>query len=423
MAAIICLEHVAKRFGALVAMDDLSLQLEEREALGVIGPNGAGKTTMFNIVTGSVRADRGSIFFEGREITHLRSFERCRRGISRSFQIPCPFAGMTVFENLLVGATFGDKKREREAYDSCLEVLETTGLLAKANVKAGSLTLLDRKRLELARALTTKPTAALSITVRGSQRSTWVRRAMPSNGKLLETRGLVAFYGDFQALFGIDLWVEAGETIAVIGSNGACKSTLLKSIMGLLKTAAQSIRFEGEPIGGGPAHRIVARGIAIVPEGRRLFPSLTVEENLLMGGYGRRRGSWNLSEVYKLFPVLQERRNAPSNTLSGGQQQMAAVGRALMANPKVLLCDEISLGLAPLIIKDLYATLRGVAATGVTVVVVEQDIRQAMAVADRVYCLQEGRVALEGQPFATAPRLVWPLRYHSKRASRGFQRG
>jgi branched-chain amino acid transport system ATP-binding protein len=221
---------------------------------------------------------------------------------------------------------------------------------------------------------------------------------MPSNGKLLETRGLVAFYGDFQALFAIDLWVEPGETIAVIGSNGAGKSTLLKSIMGLLKTDAQSIWFEGAPIGGGPTHRIVARGIAIVPEGRRLFPSLTVEENLLMGGYARRRGSWNLSEVYKRFPILQERRNAPSNTLSGGQQQMAAVGRALMANPKVLLCDEISLGLAPLIIKDLYATLRGVAATGVTVVVVEQDIRQAMAMADRVYCLQEGRVALEGRP-------------------------
>jgi branched-chain amino acid transport system ATP-binding protein len=167
MAAIIRLEHVAKRFGALVAMDDLSLQLEEREALGVIGPNGAGKTTMFNIVTGSVRADRGSIFFEGREITHLRSFERCRRGISRSFQIPCPFAGMTVFENLLVGATFGDNKREREAYAACLEVLETTGLLAKANVKAGSLTLLDRKRLELARALATRPKVLLLDEIAG----------------------------------------------------------------------------------------------------------------------------------------------------------------------------------------------------------------------------------------------------------------
>jgi branched-chain amino acid transport system ATP-binding protein len=220
---------------------------------------------------------------------------------------------------------------------------------------------------------------------------------MPSEGVLLETRGLVAFYGDFQALFGIDFSVAEGDTVAIIGSNGAGKSTLLKSVMGLLRAARQSVWFEGKPIGGYPTHEIVARGIAMIPEGRRLFPSLTVEENLLIGAYRKRPGPWDLNSLYKLFPILRERRTSASTALSGGQQQMAAIGRALMANPKLLLCDEISLGLAPSIIKDIYGALRRIAATGTTVLVVEQDIKQAMAFADHVYCFRVGRVALAGR--------------------------
>jgi branched-chain amino acid transport system ATP-binding protein len=220
---------------------------------------------------------------------------------------------------------------------------------------------------------------------------------MPSEGTLLETRRLVAFYGDFQALFGVDFSVARGETVAIIGSNGAGKSTLLKSIVGLLKAESQAVWFDGKPIGGFPTHRIVAQGIAMIPEGRRLFPSLTVEENLLIGAYNKRQGHWDLDSVYRLFPVLKERRNIAGTALSGGQQQMGAIGRALMANPRLLLCDEISLGLAPLIIKDIYVALRQVSAFGTTVLVVEQDVKQAMSFADRVYCLQEGRVALEGR--------------------------
>ena len=167
MNAILRLDHVSKRYGALLVMDDLSMHLAEGEALGVIGPNGAGKTTMLNVITGSTRADRGSIFFEQNEITTWSSFERCRIGIARSFQIPHPFAGMTVFENVLVGAVFGSGKREVDAYDWCLEILETTGLLTKSNLKAGTLTLLDRKRLELARALATKPKVLLLDEIAG----------------------------------------------------------------------------------------------------------------------------------------------------------------------------------------------------------------------------------------------------------------
>lgn len=216
---------------------------------------------------------------------------------------------------------------------------------------------------------------------------------------LLETRKLTAFYGDFQALYGVDTRLEASETIAIIGANGAGKSTFLKAIAGLISSPADSVLLDGAPIGTKAAADVVRLGVALVPEGRRLFPSLSVEENLLIGGYGRSMpGPWSLDRVYALFPVLKERRKLAAPILSGGQQQMAAIGRALMANPRVLLCDEISLGLAPIIIADIYAALPEIKAEGTGVVLVEQDIVQAMKVADRVYCFQEGRVSLEGRP-------------------------
>lgn len=216
---------------------------------------------------------------------------------------------------------------------------------------------------------------------------------------LLQTRRLTAFYGDFQALYGIDTTLEKGETIAIIGANGAGKSTFLKAIAGLIQGAADSVLLDGSPIGARPAADIVKLGIALVPEGRRLFPSLNVEENLLIGGYGRKApGPWTLDRVYALFRILKERRVSATPTLSGGQQQMAAIGRALMSNPRILLCDEISLGLAPIIIADIYAALPQIKAEGTSVVLVEQDIVQAMKVADRVYCFQEGRLSLTGRP-------------------------
>src|SRR5690348_12665683 len=215
-------------------------------------------------------------------------------------------------------------------------------------------------------------------------------------GSLLEVRELTAFYGDFQALFGVSLTVARGEVVAVIGANGAGKSTLLRSIAGLMPARRDAVVFDGEPIGALPAHRVVARGIALVPEGRRLFPSLTVEENLLIGGQVRRPGPWSLARIYDLFPRLAERRGFPSTALSGGEQQMVALGRALMSNPKLLLCDEISLGLAPIVVRQIYARLPSIVAEGSSLVIVEQDIVQALKAANHVYCLQEGRVALTG---------------------------
>jgi branched-chain amino acid transport system ATP-binding protein len=215
---------------------------------------------------------------------------------------------------------------------------------------------------------------------------------------MLGVRQLVAFYGDFQALFGIDADVAEGERIALIGSNGAGKSTFLNSIAGLMRSASDSIIFEGAPIGALGAADIATLGIALVPEGRRLFPSLTVEENLRMGAFNRRKGPWTLERIFDVFPVLEAKRKAPAPSLSGGQQQMVAIGRALMSNPRLLMCDELSLGLAPAVVKEVYAALvRVCAEDGLAVVLVEQDIELARTMSDRTYCFTHGTVSLSGR--------------------------
>ncbi|KAB7883143.1 ABC transporter ATP-binding protein [Poseidonibacter ostreae] len=215
---------------------------------------------------------------------------------------------------------------------------------------------------------------------------------------ILECNNLIAKYGDFQALFGIDFHLDEGETVAIIGSNGAGKSTFLKSITGLISVDTTSIKLNNKDIGGVEADEIAKLGISMVPEGRKLFPSLTVEENLLIGKESQREGKWTLEKIYEIFPILKERRLSPGTALSGGQQQMVAIGRGLMSNPKVLLCDEISLGLAPVIVKDIYAIFPEIKKEGISIVIVEQDINQALKVSDRVYCFQEGKVSLQGKP-------------------------
>jgi branched-chain amino acid transport system ATP-binding protein len=215
---------------------------------------------------------------------------------------------------------------------------------------------------------------------------------------LLSVRNLSAFYGDFQALFGVSLDAGEGETVAVIGANGAGKTTLLRALAGALAVPRGAVEFAGRPVGGRPAHALVDLGIVLVPEGRKIFPSLSVRENLEIGGYRRRAGPWTLERVCRVFPVLGERRHQPGINLSGGEQQMLAIGRGLMANPRLLLVDEISLGLAPVVVKRLYEVLGSVHREGTTLVVVEQDVSQVLAVAQRVYCLRKGAIALEGVP-------------------------
>jgi branched-chain amino acid transport system ATP-binding protein len=215
---------------------------------------------------------------------------------------------------------------------------------------------------------------------------------------LLEIEDLDLFYGDFQALYGVSLRVEEAEVVAMIGANGAGKSTLLGAIAGLARSAPAAVRFDDDEIGDRPAHRRAAMGIVLVPEGRRVFPSLTVRENLQVGAYGRRPGTWTERRVFELFPILGQIRSRRGSVLSGGEQQALAIGRALMANPRLLLMDEISLGLAPIVVKQLYQAIPAIVSEGTTLVVVEQDVTQALRIANRAYCLLEGRISLQGSP-------------------------
>jgi branched-chain amino acid transport system ATP-binding protein len=217
---------------------------------------------------------------------------------------------------------------------------------------------------------------------------------------LLEIDGVDAGYGDFQALFEISLAVEEGETVAVIGANGAGKSTLLRTVAGLLPVRRGDIRFAGRSIAGVSAHERVGLGLALVPEGRRIFPSLSVEENLRIGAFRRRAGPWTAERVIDTFPLLGRLLQRSAARLSGGEQQALAIGRGLMSNPRLLLLDEVSLGLAPVVVKQLYDALPAIRTAGTTLLMVEQDINQALAAADHVSCLLEGRVSLSGRPAA-----------------------
>ncbi len=215
---------------------------------------------------------------------------------------------------------------------------------------------------------------------------------------LLSLEAIDVHYGDFQAIYALDLHIDEGETLAVIGANGAGKSTMLKTIAGLLTPTSGAVRFEGNDISRTPPFKRVPMGIALTPEGRKIFRSLTVEENLKVGAHVKRPGPWDLAKVYEAFPLVADRKDRLGVNLSGGEQQAAAIARALMSNPKLLLLDEVSLGLAPVVVEQIYDALPAITAQGTTVLVVEQDVNQSMKVADRVQCLLEGRTVLEGAP-------------------------
>ncbi|MAU20119.1 MAG: ABC transporter ATP-binding protein [Martelella sp.] len=219
--------------------------------------------------------------------------------------------------------------------------------------------------------------------------------------ELLSTHGLVARYGDFQALYDVDVAIDEGEIIALIGANGAGKSTFLRAVMGLLSVKPDMVSLDGRPIGGTPTDQMVQKGVAIVPEGRRLFTGMSVNDNLRVAidqvGSRGRKGGWTLERVQQLFPILVEKGRVPVQNLSGGQQQMVSIGRALLCQPRLLLCDEISLGLAPKVIREIYAVLPEIRAQGTSIVLVEQDVGLAKSASDRLYCMLEGRVTLSGR--------------------------
>jgi branched-chain amino acid transport system ATP-binding protein len=220
----------------------------------------------------------------------------------------------------------------------------------------------------------------------------------PAAQPLLEVRDLIVQHGQLRALEGISLRVFPAEVYAIIGANGAGKSTLLRTIAGLHRPTAGSVVFDGKDVTGLRPERRARQGIVMVPEGRRLFGSLTVEENLRVGAAYARAGPWTIERVYEMFDWMKDRRKQRAAQLSGGEQQSVAIGRALVANPRVLLLDELSLGLAPVVIQRIYGMLPQILATGLTVLLVEQDVSQALRVASRIQCLLEGRTTLEGEP-------------------------
>jgi branched-chain amino acid transport system ATP-binding protein len=215
---------------------------------------------------------------------------------------------------------------------------------------------------------------------------------------LLEVRDLTVYHGQLRALDNVTFNVEAGEVYAIIGANGAGKSTLLRTISGLNHARSGTITFDGRDVTKLRTERRATQGLVMVPEGRRLFPSLTLEENLQVGATYARKGDWTIARIYEVFPWMRERRNQRTEQMSGGEQQSVAIGRALVANPRVLLLDELSLGLAPVVVQRIYATLPQILATGITALIVEQDVSQALRVATHIHCLLEGRTTLQGIP-------------------------
>ncbi len=498
-------DQLTKRFGGVTAVSEVSLQVRPGEAVGVIGPNGAGKSSLLKMLAGVYRPDAGTVHLDGTRIDTLRAHHVPRRGVALAHQIPRPFPSLTVRQNLVVAAGASHSwLPQRHQHANIDAVLDRCQLSGKAARVAATLPLLDRKRLELARAVASNPsvllldevaaglvgdeleqvielvrglhTEGLSVVlvehVEGVVRSLVSRvivlewghiiaegtpaqievdprvqevylgtgqpaatvatattparplaAGVPERPSLLqrlarptgtgspdstappalELTGIVAGYGDLIAVRDVSLSVRQGEVVAVLGANGAGKSTLAAVASGLVSPAAGTIRLDGTDVTARSAHDRARAGIAHCPEGRKIFAQLTVRENLTLAAplrLAQREVGDRLEAVHAIFPVLAERAAQQAGTFSGGQQQMLAIGRALMSRPRVLICDEISLGLAPVAIDVLYEALRAVNAAGVAILLVEQSVHRSAALADRAYVLERGRVSYDGNPAA-----------------------
>jgi len=465
---------VGKTFGGVRAVDNVSLELQAGEVLGIVGPNGAGKSTLIGLLSGAIPGD-GSVELFGERVTAIGAQGRARRGVGRTHQVPRPFGRMTVLENLLVAQRHGARASRHAALDEAHRILARCGLHEFADTPASELGLLRLKRLELARALAVRPRILLldeigaglieselrelidligslrgeveailivehvldlirgccdrllvldggrllisglpgevlrdqrvAAVYLGTSGGAQVRhgngRPHRGSGPLLEVRGIAARYGTFRALEDVSFRVAAGEVVTLLGANGAGKTTTARAISGMLPISAGEIWFAGQRTDRLRAHDIARLGLAHCMEGRRVFGDLTTEENLLLGARAAASAaerSRRLGSVYDLFPALRERRGNSGVALSGGEQQMLAIGRALMAAPRLVIFDEISLGLAPITVDRLYEALAAINANGTAMLVIEQNVERGLALADRVTVLEKGRVARAGTP-------------------------
>jgi branched-chain amino acid transport system ATP-binding protein len=470
--AALRIDGVGKRFGGVTALEGADLAVAAGEAVGVIGPNGAGKSTLLKLIAGIYRPDSGHIRFGRHRLERLAPHRITRLGIALAHQVPQPFTGLTVRDNIRIGS-MAARPRMREA--ELAEVLALCQLDGKSARPASSLRVLDLKRLEVARALATRPQVlmldevAAGLVGRDLDRAIELIRGVHARGitvvlvehiervvrelvdrvlvldwgrpiaegtpeeiaasplvrkvylgeggqsaavpaprtdsgtaaDALVLDGVSAGYAGMLALRDFSLRVQAGQIVSVLGANGAGKSTLCATIMGAVPARAGTVQALGRDITSLPVHERARLGIAYCQEGRHIFTDLSVTENLELGAplsLGKSEIRARLERVHAVFPVLAERAQQRAGTMSGGQQQMLAVGRALMANPSVLICDEISLGLAPVAIDALYQALAEINAQGVAILLVEQNVRRALGVSDHAVVLSRGRVSYRGDP-------------------------
>lgn len=508
---LIVAEGLVKKYGGVVATDNVSLELGRGQVMGIIGPNGAGKSTLIGLLGGALTPSQGRIVFNGEDVTGLSASHRARLGIGRTYQIPRPFLDMTVRENLLA-ARFSLHPFEAgaKAHLACNAILERCGLADVADLNGRDMPLLRRKRLEVARALALEPKLLLldevgaglvdsevtelielikslrhdvegiiiiehvlrvvreccerllvinfgkkfaegaTSEVMASDEVAAVylgtahsdKKPAQPKGKdsdrfevpvpahagavsglvgvtcadsgtavrpILELCGVHAGYGQARVLNGIDLQVRPGQVVAILGTNGAGKTTLSHVISGTIRPTGGQILVDGIDVTGAPPHKFARLGLAQCMEGRRIFAPLTVEENLLLPARNVTADdrSERLERVYTLFPDLKKMRSNGGTSMSGGQQQMLAIGRALMSRPRMVLFDEISLGLAPIMMDRLYEALFELRQAGLTMLIVEQDVERALDLADEVHVMEHGNFALSGSAKAIRqdPRL------------------
>ena len=475
-AAGLEVEDISIGFGGVQAADKVSLNAPPGSITSIIGPNGAGKTTVLNMISGFYTPDSGSIRLGGL-VSGLPAWKIARAGISRTYQTTQLFGELTVLENILAGLQQGRlggifRRPGAEQRELALHLLSLVGYRGSVNTPADDLPHVDRRLVEIARALASRPKVLLldepaaglgrgdtdslaalfrvlagfniavilvehdmALVMAVSERIlvldagkpiAWglpeevrsnprvvaaylggtsyqaPQRAEPwagSRDARLFIKDLVVDYGAAPVVEGVNLVVNPGELIAILGANGAGKSSILKCLAGLHTATSGTILLDNENIEHVDASAIAARGLALVPEGRQVFPQLSVRDNLLLGGYSRTEAfdaEAEIEAILKRFPRLRDRIDSPAGLLSGGEQQMVAVGRGLMAKPKILLLDEPSLGLSPAMIGELYDALAALRDEGVTLLLVDQMANLALQVADRAYVLETGRIVKSG---------------------------
>lgn len=466
-APVVKTVKLTRRFGGVTAVNDIDLEVFAGELVGIMGPNGAGKSTLLSLLSGTRRPSSGSIEVCGKDFAKITHSDAAHIGVGLAHQIPKPFRKLTVRENVEIASYVVPRGRRKAVIDYALDV---TGLTNRAEKIAGSLGLLELKRLEVARVLALDPQLVLldevaaglngtdldelielvrkvhadgktvilvehvqevihqlaqrvvvlewgekllegtpaevssdqrviDIYLGDSDKSSGPKRTkkVESAAPRLEVKNVSSGYGPVNVLTDVSLAVRPGEILAVLGSNGAGKSTLAKTIEGLVRAKSGTITFNGKDITSAPVFKRMRAGVALVPEGRRLFADLSVKENLALG-LRSPRNTQPLDKVYELFPKLVELADRRAGTLSGGEQQMVAIGRAMAGDPEVIIFDELSLGLAPIIVDRMLDAVATIADWGTSVILIEQSVHKTLSLADKILVLRRGEVVFSGAP-------------------------